>query len=322
MLKLAVRATAMAVLAWVMMASIARAEPVVGVDASAAIPLSKYQHSVEEGGGVGLWGGYGIDATDWLWTGFVLEPRFIFFTGDSDVSNKTTSTFTFSGGPRVAAHAGNLETYISVLGGLYTDISGPFDGTSGGWSGAAGLNYYLVPKTTSLGWFTRYDVSGLDASPGSTANRQFLTLGLTVQHRFLEPPPAVAQSAPPAPTPVRAEAPVAKKLILRGVTFDFDRAGIRPAARPVLDEAIATLKEQPQIVVLVNGHTDSIGSEAYNLKLSERRAQAVADYLVKGGIDRARLTVKGFGEADPVASNDSADGRTQNRRVELKVGGE
>ena len=288
MLKRVVCAAAMTGLALVTSATLAHAEPVVGVDASAAIPLSKYQHSVEEGGGVGLWGGYGIDATDWLWTGFVLEPRFVFFTGDSDVSNKTTSTFSFSGGPRIAAHAANFETYISVLGGVYTDISGPFDGTSGGWSGAAGLNYYLVPKTTSLGWFTRYDVSGLDAAPDSTADRQFLTFGLTVQHRFLEPPPAVAEKAPPAPAAARPAVPPAKKLVLRGVTFDFDKADIRAAARPVLDEAIASLKEEAKVAVSADGYTDSVGSAAYNLKLSERRAQAVADYLVKGGIERTR----------------------------------
>ena len=69
----------------------------------------------------------------------------------------------------------------------------------------------------------------------------------------------------------------------------------------------------------VDGHTDSIGSDAYNQKLSVRRAQAVADYLEKGGIAASRMTVKGFGESQPVASNDTAEGRAENRRVELKI---
>lgn len=127
------------------------------------------------------------------------------------------------------------------------------------------------------------------------------------------PPPPVAQAPPPPPPPAK------KKIVLRGVNFDFDKATIRPDAARILDEAVATLKAEPDIEVLIVGHTDSIGSEAYNLRLSQRRAQAVRDYLVKHGISAARLKVKGMGESQPVASNDTAEGRAQNRRVELLV---
>lgn len=302
-------------------ATVAGAEPVAGVDISAAFPLSKYQRSVGLGGALAMWGGYGIPLQDWLWAGVVAEPRFTFFVGDPDFSSKTTTTFSFTAGPRLAAHGGNVEVFLSALGGVYTDVTGPFDGTEGGWNGTVGLNYYLVPERTSLGWFTRYDWTGLEAAADSAAKRQFLSTGLTVQHRFLAAPPAVA--AAPAATVAAETAPApapAKRLVLRGVTFDFDRATLRPDARPVLDEAIATLKQDADVAVSVDGYTDSIGSEAYNLKLSERRAATVADYLAKGGIAPTRLTVRGHGEADPVASNDTADGRAQNRRVELREG--
>src|SRR6185369_8732474 len=116
-----------------------------------------------------------------------------------------------------------------------------------------------------------------------------------------------------------AQPAVKQKLVLRGVTFDFDKASLRPDARPVLDEAIATLKQHADVDVSVDGYTDSTGSESYNLALSQRRARTVADYLGKGGIAATRLQVKGFGEANPVASNDTEDGRAQNRRVELKI---
>jgi len=112
---------------------------------------------------------------------------------------------------------------------------------------------------------------------------------------------------------------VKKKIVLRAVHFDFDKAVIRPDAVPVLDEAVRTLKEEGTVAVIVAGHTDSVGSDKYNMKLSLRRANAVRDYLVKQGIPASRIRTEGLGETEPVASNDTADGRAQNRRVELHV---
>ena len=126
---------------------------------------------------------------------------------------------------------------------------------------------------------------------------------------------APAPPPPPAPTPT----PVPKKIVLRGVNFDFDKATIRPDAVSILREAAKLLKDNPNVRVSVEGHTDSIGSEAYNEKLSLRRAEAVKAFLAQEGIAASRLTTRGFGESQPVASNDTADGRAQNRRVELKT---
>jgi outer membrane protein OmpA-like peptidoglycan-associated protein len=122
------------------------------------------------------------------------------------------------------------------------------------------------------------------------------------------------QAAPPPPPP-----PAKKKIVLRSVYFDFNKSNIRPDARPVLDEAARTFKEEGGIAVLCAGDTDSVGSDAYNMKLSLRRANSVRDYLVNHGIAPSRIRTEGFGESRPVASNDTADGRAQNRRVELNV---
>jgi OOP family OmpA-OmpF porin len=104
---------------------------------------------------------------------------------------------------------------------------------------------------------------------------------------------------------------------LRGVHFDFNKYNIRPGDAAVLDEAAATLKNNLNVRVDVNGYTDSIGSAEYNLRLSEKRADAVVDYLEKDGVPADRLTPHGYGETDFVATNSTKEGRAQNRRVEL-----
>ncbi len=112
---------------------------------------------------------------------------------------------------------------------------------------------------------------------------------------------------------------LASTLQLKGVNFDYDSAALRADARPILDEAVTILKRYPQLRVEVAGHTDDRGSDAYNLDLSQRRAQAVLDYFVQMGIDAARLVPKGYGETAPVADNATDAGRAKNRRVELRI---
>jgi OOP family OmpA-OmpF porin len=102
---------------------------------------------------------------------------------------------------------------------------------------------------------------------------------------------------------------------LKGVFFDIDKAVIKDPR--VLDEAVAIMKANPKLTGEVHGHTDSTGSAAHNQRLSERRANAVRDYFIKQGISGDRIRAKGFGETMPVASNDTAEGRALNRRVEL-----
>lgn len=110
-------------------------------------------------------------------------------------------------------------------------------------------------------------------------------------------------------------------LTLTGVNFKFDSSVIEPASVRILDEAVATLGKVTDVDVTIVGHTDSVGTEDYNMALSGRRAQAVLSYLLEHGTTAARLTAQGRGEAEPIASNDTADGRYRNRRVELRVDG-
>lgn len=104
-----------------------------------------------------------------------------------------------------------------------------------------------------------------------------------------------------------------------GITFDTDSSSIQPHFRPTLDKVADVLDRYNQTYVDVYGHTDSTGSDAYNQALSERRADAVASYLVSRGVESARLEALGYGETQPIASNDTIEGRGQNRRVEIKV---
>jgi OOP family OmpA-OmpF porin len=105
--------------------------------------------------------------------------------------------------------------------------------------------------------------------------------------------------------------------VLENVLFDFDKAVIKPEAYHLLDEVVAILKKNPNMTVELQGHTDNIGSQEYNMGLSLRRANAVADYLESKGISSDRLTTKGFGFSKPVALNGTEFGRSLNRRVEL-----
>lgn len=103
------------------------------------------------------------------------------------------------------------------------------------------------------------------------------------------------------------------------VTFAFGSAGLSPEFRGTLDKIGATLTEYEKTYVDVLGHTDSVGSDAFNQTLSEQRAQTVADYLAGRGVQRARLATRGYGESQPRASNTSEEGRAQNRRVEIRL---
>jgi outer membrane protein OmpA-like peptidoglycan-associated protein len=112
------------------------------------------------------------------------------------------------------------------------------------------------------------------------------------------------------------------ELLLRmpsGISFDTDQSAIRPEFYGTLNQVSDTLKQYPKTMIDVVGHTDSTGTEAYNQSLSERRARAVADYLVAQGVQSVRLATRGYGETQPIASNETPEGRALNRRVELKI---
>ncbi len=139
-------------------------------------------------------------------------------------------------------------------------------------------------------------------------------IGYLVGH-YACPEEEVVAAPPPPPPPAKGT----KIAEIPGPNFDFNKATLTPAGRAKVDEASKILKDNPSIHVEVGGHTDSIGSDAYNMKLAERRAQTVADQLEKDGISASRLTVRGYGKTKPIADNKTAEGRARNRRVELVV---
>jgi outer membrane protein OmpA-like peptidoglycan-associated protein len=104
-----------------------------------------------------------------------------------------------------------------------------------------------------------------------------------------------------------------------GLLFDFDSDVVRPEARTNLRNLAASLDKYPGSELLIVGHTDSVGTDAYNLGLSERRANAAVTYLASQGVDRSRMRARGLGETEPVAPNESEAGRSRNRRVEVAI---
>jgi outer membrane protein OmpA-like peptidoglycan-associated protein len=118
---------------------------------------------------------------------------------------------------------------------------------------------------------------------------------------------------------VTREGDVIKLNLPDGVTFDFGKANLKPQFYPALDQVAATMAEYNQTIVEISGHTDSVGSDEANQRLSEQRAGSVSNYLSGKGLMRERFEVVGMGERYPVASNDSDSGRASNRRVEIRV---
>jgi outer membrane protein OmpA-like peptidoglycan-associated protein len=104
-----------------------------------------------------------------------------------------------------------------------------------------------------------------------------------------------------------------------GISFDFNSAAVKPEFRPVLDQVAQTLASYQSTFVDVSGHTDSVGTVQVNQRLSEQRAASVADYLSYQGVNRARIATRGYGKSMPIATNDTEEGRAQNRRVEIKI---
>lgn len=135
------------------------------------------------------------------------------------------------------------------------------------------------------------------------------------------PAPAVVPAPAPAPAPV-VVAPTSEKVTYSAdAFFDVDKSVLKPAAKSKLDELVAKTKDMNLEVIIAVGHTDSDGSDAYNQKLSVRRAEAVKTYLVSAGIEKSRVYTEGKGEKQPVADNKTREGKSKNRRVEIEVVG-
>jgi OOP family OmpA-OmpF porin len=137
------------------------------------------------------------------------------------------------------------------------------------------------------------------------------------------PPPVVVTAAPckaPAGFQVDADCRIIQQtVIVRAVDFEFNQVRLTAPAQQTLDQVASALSQQPELRIEIQGYTDSLGPDAYNLKLSQRRADAVKSYLVSKGANGTTLTARGYGKANPVASNDTAENRAMNRRVAFEV---
>jgi outer membrane protein OmpA-like peptidoglycan-associated protein len=301
-----------------------------GVDTGVVIPLNALNRFTNVGGYISPFVGYKFfqDKDLQLNPGVVGTLQFLGLppqcqtctrpgaTPSNSIHDNATYALGYYAGPRVSVPWGPVEIYGDwQVGGLSGLASGSaITDTSWGFNTGGGINYFLNENVAvgAVGrwnrWYQR--VHGVGDVRYAQAG---LELFLQQSPPPPPPPPAPPVAAPPPPPPAK------KKIVLRGVNFDFDKSNIRPDAVPILEQACAILKQESTIDVSCNGYTDSIGTEAYNLKLSDRRARSVRDWLVKCGISPSRLTTKGFGETNPVASNATPEGRAQNRRTELVV---
>jgi len=304
--------------------------PYVGINLGVSVPTNKnYSAHVQTGAAVNPYAGYMFNK----YVGAQGEVLFTFQPPDNDhrgfpKENQTSTLFGGTVGPRFSLPIGDyVDVYTTAQGGFFTGLSGRLNRSAPGFGVGGGINYNPMPEL-SVGLFGRWNRVYFSPRPTTLvyqdpdaqgpADLRFLTTGIDLQYNFVPPPPPpppplVAQKPAPPPPPVK------KKIVLRSVHFDFNKSNIRADAVPVLNEAVSVLKDESTQAVIVAGHTDSIGSDAYNMKLSRRRADAVRDYLIKNGIPAKRISVEGFGESKPVASNATADGRAQNRRVELNL---
>jgi OmpA-OmpF porin, OOP family len=155
---------------------------------------------------------------------------------------------------------------------------------------------------------------GLQVNFGAPDDRppQIVTQEKVVEKEVVREVPAPPPPPPPLPPPPKGE------IRLQGVTFATNSAELTPESGTVLDTTIASLKPYPDLVIEVRGYTDSRGSAAYNLKLSQRRAESVMNYLQSHGLGN-RISARGFGKEDPIADNATKDGQLANRRVTLHI---
>ncbi len=233
---------------------------------------------------------------------------------------------------------GRLNPYIGVGGGWINaqlDVSNRVGGDDGdvadllGAQGIAGVKYFFHPNVAVFAEYkylhvfnAKWAFSGSKVQSDLDISNGLLGVAFHFPRRVAAPPPPPPPPAPPPPPP--PPAPPAERrverIVLQSVHFEFDKSRLTPLGRRVLDEAAQKLRDSPELSVEIEGHTDSIGTDLYNLGLGKRRAEVVKGYLVlRHQVDPKRMTTLSYGESRPIADNRTREGRALNRRVEFKV---
>lgn len=143
------------------------------------------------------------------------------------------------------------------------------------------------------------------------------TAGALIGHNMDKQAAEIKQTVPGATVVREGEGIIVK--FDSGILFDVDKTDLKQAAKTNLANLSASLSKNPQTNILIVGHTDNTGSDEHNMDLSIRRAEAVKAYIASAGVDGSRMTTQGKGESEPIADNTTADGRSQNRRVEIAI---
>ena len=213
---------------------------------------------------------------------------------------------------------------------LATSMSGAFAQTVDNWVNGSG-NLPWKNGTNELCWRDGYwtpatAIAGCDGAlkPAMAAPAAEPMAPKASPPPAPTPAPAAAAMPAPAPAPAPAAAPVAtteKVTFAADAFFDFDKSVLKPEGKAKLDDLVSKMAGINLEVIIAVGHTDSVGTDAYNQKLSVRRSEAVKAYLVHKGVEKNRIYTEGKGEKQPVADNKTAQGRAKNRRVEIEVVG-
>lgn len=243
--------------------------------------------------------------------------------------------------------SGTISPYLRVGSGFVHDVPGGQVPNQTNFAADAGVGFYWNIWRSAGGtreFALRPEIKVRWENPGRSPDLQDYIADLGFQYSFggsrassgpvaaAPPPPAPMLARPPEALPPPPQAlspsppqrstfslPSRGSVILQGVTFAFNSSRLSASSRSVLEQVAAGLKAHPRLKVQLQGYTDSTGTVAYNLKLSQRRAESVRRFILSEGVEPGQLQARGYGPADPIASNRTASGRAQNRRVVLEV---
>lgn len=185
-----------------------------------------------------------------------------------------------------------------------------------------GEQIVLIAQTSQKTFGGRSDAAGkfkVEIPPGDKYIVVVKSLNDTTKHGLIEIPALGPDEFFTEPFRLKIKFEMAKSYTLDRVHFDFGKATLRPESFPELEELLGFLRNKETVKIEIAGHTDNVGKDADNLKLSQQRAEAIKAWLLKKGIAAARVTAKGYGATQPIAENDTDEGRQMNRRTEVRI---